>query len=289
MTFDEYPEISEEQWQKARVNDDFSYIAFEVFKHLGMSIIKLANLYENSDEHKLKAQTIEYKILQGHLMKVSRMYHSIIHLTVENKFLESIFILQRALFETLINARYLIKQKDTNLFDNYIQKSLAPERELWNIIQSNIVQRGGDIEKIEASMMNSITKTCSLAGKSITDIDPRFSSWGPTFYKKCEELGLDKLHNPIYAIGSHCIHTSFVDLVKFYLKEENGVLEIKSEHNIPQEAHMTVTGMIAVLLCQEFSVYAFSHEVAKGLSEYFKWYGETMEKINFEAIRTRHG
>ena len=47
---------------------------------------------------------------------------------------------------------------------------------------------------------------------------------------------------------------------------------------------MTATGMIAVLLCQEFSVYAFSREVAVGLCEYFKWYGETMEKINLEFI-----
>ncbi|MBT4793456.1 MAG: hypothetical protein HON90_17925 [Halobacteriovoraceae bacterium] len=107
-TFGEYPEITEEQWQKSRDNNDFSHIAFEVFKYLGMSIIKLANLYENNDEHRDKVKEIEYKILQGHLMKVSRMYHSIIHLTVENKFLESISILQRALFETLINARYLI-------------------------------------------------------------------------------------------------------------------------------------------------------------------------------------
>ena len=137
--------------------------------------------------------------------------------------------------------------------------------------------------------MKSISKSCSLGGKSITDIDPKFSSWGPHFYKKCEELGLEILHNPIYAIGSHCIHTSFVDLIKFYLKDEDGALQIKNEHNIPQEAHMTVTGMIAVLLCQEFSEYAFSQGVAHELSDYFKWYGETMKKINTEAITARHG
>lgn len=289
LSFDDYPEFPDETWQKCREKADFSFIAFEVFKSLGISIIKLANLYENSDEHREKSKELDYKILQGHLIKVSRLYHSIIHLTVEDKFLESIVILQRALFETIINARYLIKENKRELFDKYITKSLAPERELWDIIQKNIAARGGDIHNIEKSMLTSISRTFKLGGKGIGEVDSKFSSWGPSFFKKCEELGLDRLHNPIYAIGSHGIHTSFVDLVMYYLVEEEGQLQIRSDHNIPQESHMTATGMIAVLLCQEFAYYAFSSEVSVAISDYFEWYGETMKRINVEAVEARHG
>lgn len=290
IMFSEYPEITPEDWTKASEQARYIKIAFEVYKSLGINIVTLISLEEKSEKFKSLSSSLEFKIIKGHLLKVASLSKSILYLTSENKFSETISLIQRVQFETIINARYLIVKNDPAVFKSYVKSSLSPEKELWIRIQDNIAKREGRELAIEVSMLRSIAKFCRLGNVSIEELNPKFSAWSPNFYEKCKMFGLEDNVAGIYGIGSHGIHSSFVDIMYNYLQEnENGIIEAKYSHNAPEENHLTMTGVFITQLCSDFASYAFTDSTATLIQDYFDWYRNMFVKINIEIIRSRHG
>ncbi|ATH07399.1 hypothetical protein BIY24_05430 [Halobacteriovorax marinus] len=290
ILFDEIPDPEESEWQKCKIEKDFMPIAFEVFKFLGISIGKIVYTIESTTSFKEKQKDLKFLIIQAHLMKTARMMNSVLHLAGERKFLETLMIIQRVLCETIVNARWLIHFGDEKIFNKYLDCSLSPEKELWNNIEENIKKRGGKQENIETSMKESINRACRLAGKKVEDIPTGYNKWGPSTYKKLEDLKLSALFNPIYSLGSHAIHTSFVDLIQFFLKEEDDFLVLKETSNYPKDAHLVSLGIMAVHFVYDYIEIAFSEKETKdSMKYYFEGYLEQLVRINKESIEANHG
>ena len=79
----------------------------------------------------------------------------------------------RMIQESAINLRYLLHKGDDETFDRYVCASLAPDREVFDIIQANIQKRGdGSVLEIEQNMLDSIRDRFASSGVEVGDIDP---------------------------------------------------------------------------------------------------------------------
>ncbi len=101
--------------------------------------------------------------------------------------------------------------------------ALASERELYDLIQKNITERGGEILPIEDRMLKSIERVCRLSGVAITDVAPKMGDWGGGLRNRLIALGQGETYVAQQRGPSHAVHGTWVDLVLHHLKAvENG-------------------------------------------------------------------
>jgi hypothetical protein len=92
---------------------------------------------------------------------------------------EVIDILARLIFETAVNARYLVTNYKTELVDSFIRYSLRHERKLRDTISARKAERGGTALPIEERMLKSLARAERMAGMSLDDVDVREKApWG---------------------------------------------------------------------------------------------------------------
>ncbi|MGW3959122.1 DUF5677 domain-containing protein [Amycolatopsis sp. NPDC005003] len=128
----------------------------------------------------------------------------------------------RDAIETVATLLYLLQDDGSGArFDQYIQNSLIAERHLWDNIQKNIEQRGGQVLPIEERMMRSIKRAAEAGG--VTDVS-QLPSRGAIGYPSTEARV--RLLGPqvyeAYRGGSVETHGDWNDLFRNHLHYEDG-------------------------------------------------------------------
>ena len=114
------------------------------------------------------ADAIELKrnqaICAGLLVRVAKYMVSVVKLSADIEHGETVQALNRCIIESAVDLRYLLLKDDDEVYDRFVKTSLVAERELYDMIQGNIMAKGGGQLAIEQGMLNSIKGTCEAVG-----------------------------------------------------------------------------------------------------------------------------
>lgn len=156
-------------------------------------------------------------ILNGMMMRICKYMKAVLKLASERSDGDVINALNRCILESTVNMEYLLVRGETKAFDEFVERSLGPEKELYEEVQKNILARGGEVQPIEKRILSSINDVVSPSGKTIDEIAARPGSWGGNFRQRLELIGKGDLYLYVQQVGSHPIHGTWVNIFKGHL------------------------------------------------------------------------
>ncbi len=214
--------VTEEVLAGFTEQDHFSHLAFDLYKETGILLSVCAHL---CTEEEANAAVIErnHAICAGLLIRISKFTVAVTQLLATAERGKVVMALHRSVMESAINLRFLLFKNDNEVYQQFVQSSLAPERELVDRIQENIGKREKhEIWPIENRMLDSIQSTCRLSGVRIEDIGPRRGQWAGGMKERLKALGEEELYLFAERLPSHAVHGTWVDLLLHHLEPKNG-------------------------------------------------------------------
>jgi hypothetical protein len=164
----------------------------------------------------------DHAICCGLLVRIWKFMLAIATLTaVMDRCGEIVKALNRCILESAVNLMFLLKKHDRETFDDFVRKSLGPERELFDNIHANIATRGGEMTAMETRMLASIERVVSRSGMKIEDVPKKHQEWAENMRLRLRALESEELYAS-YRGGSHAIHGTWVDLVISHLECGDG-------------------------------------------------------------------
>src|SRR3989304_1834501 len=124
------------------------------------------------------------------------------------------------ILESSTNLRFRLLKDEERFYDQFVEMSLGPERELYDVIQNNIKARSGVHLPIEDRMLRSIDRVCRLSGVTIEDVPVRAGDWGGGFRERLRALGEEGAYVLLMRIPSHAVHGTWVDLLLHHVEEK---------------------------------------------------------------------
>jgi uncharacterized protein DUF5677 len=156
-------------------------------------------------------------ICAGLMVKISKFMVAVIQLSAGDDRGEIVLALNRIIFEAAVNLEFLVRTKDDKYFDQFVDFSLGPEREMYDQIQANIANRKGEVWPIEERLLASIEHTCVVSGVKIEDVQRKHRNWGENVKERLRAIGKEPLYATIYRMPSHAVHGTWPDLFKEHL------------------------------------------------------------------------
>jgi Family of unknown function (DUF5677) len=192
-------------------------VVFELYKET-LSVVNLAaHLLSEADGVK-GGWSRNQAICAGLLIRVSKFMLVVIELAADGNRAEVVHALNRSILESAVNLEFLVRTKDDKFCEQFVKFSLAPERELYDLIQENITARQGQVLPIEQRMMDSINNVCKVSGVKIEDIDRKSGDWGGGTRERLKAIKKEKTYAIVQRIPSHAVHGTWVDLYKNHLE-----------------------------------------------------------------------
>jgi hypothetical protein len=213
-------DVSDAVLQECVAKGDFSELAFEIYKETGALVAVCGHLFESEDPEKGKFARNQ-AICAGLLIRIAKFMIAVAQLASSARREDVVMALNRSIVESAINLRFLLHKNEERFFDQFARFSLGPERELYDIIQANIKQRGGDVWPIEQRMLSSIDRVCRLTGVKIEDVDRKYGDWAGGLRERAKAVGDEALYST-QRIASHAVHGTWADLVLHHLEEKDG-------------------------------------------------------------------
>ena len=214
------PTFTEDQFSMARSERYYYPIVFELYKHVAIMGITCAQIRHDSPDFR-QFPVRHYAILIGLLNRICRLMLSSIALTHEGHYGETMRLLNRCIVESVVNILWLCKQNDPSLFQRFLADGTKSEVELLDIILNNISQRDGQTLVIEDRMLRSMHRFINSTGLSSEEVmaTPKL----PNFKDRLTTLDFnDQAYLAIQKMGSHAIHGTWPDLLRFYLDWDEG-------------------------------------------------------------------
>lgn len=210
-----FPKYSEKDIEGFINENDFMDAYVELLKQTIEMLWQIIGLKYCDEEGIPKKIEKDDAILGGNLTRLMKLNTSFLQNICEGQ-LEICLILNRCIAETAINSKYMLIEGEDNVRRNYIKHSLITEKELWEIIKSNIVIRGGDATPIEIRMKNSVE---SVFDKSDFELDEvsRSSKW-KSIKSRADIVAGEMFYSIYYGIASHSIHGNWQDIFSNNLK-----------------------------------------------------------------------
>lgn len=232
-------------------------LAFELYKEAG-KLIALALSTSGSPQREPLPRN--QAICAGLLMRLAKFQLVVLQLTSGSARGEVVQALNRCILETAVNLRFLIRRDDDCFYHQFVLHSLGPERELFNLIESNIKARGGEKLPIEERMLESIERVCRMSGVTITDVQTRYGDWGGGLLERLRFLGCVEYYLFVLRLPSHAVHGSWVDLALHHLKEAASGFEV-------DETWSPVDSRLLLPVCQVMILPAVADFVLKFLPD----------------------
>lgn len=284
------PTFTNEQLMQCAKEGSFVEPAFELYKSLGIAIVKLVNITENSDEHHQVRKTKNFQIIQGMMLRAARLMTSVLKLSQSGHHAESVSILKRCIDETAINIMFLLKEDKPELFHQYRKSSLTQEAELLDFVNDQVKTRGDAERQIETSIKRHITRAAKLAEIDLSKVPRKHTPWGGSLRDKFEKLGMPDFYLFYMRIPSHAVHGTFVDLIQHYLEEDGDLLIPSDNPNRLDDAHLVTSGLLTGLSAQAYcDSYFFDDEVRDVTHDYFSEFCLSFKDINSHSIKSIHG
>lgn len=204
------PKYSEEEISKFSDENYFMDAHVELLKDSIECLWYIVYLkyFEKNDTPKIIEK--DDAVVGGNLIRLIKLNTSLLQNVCERK-TEICLILNRCLAETAINLKYLLMEDEERVKRNYIKYSLITEKELWEVIKSNIEERPEEIWNIEKRMQKSIQNSFDKSDFELEDIN-RSSKW-KSIKSRANAVAGEMFYNVYYGIGSHSIHGNWQDIL----------------------------------------------------------------------------
>ena len=162
-------------------------------------------------------------VCTGLVVRMGKLLMSAVKLSSAEEHGETVGILSRCVIESSIDLRFLLRKNSDELYERFVKVGLRGERNLYDLIHSNIEKRNGVVLGIEARMLDSIERTCHGSGVDMEEVSARAGAWGGNLREKMRFLGLDDDGYFLQTMMSQSVHGGWSDLVLNHLvAEENG-------------------------------------------------------------------
>jgi Family of unknown function (DUF5677) len=231
--------------------DEFIYEYVELLNRTIELIDNIIQLKYFSNELPKKI-TRDESVIGGNLTRLRKLSASFLQNICEKK-LEICLILNRCIAETAINTKFLIIKGEDNVKKNYIKYSLITEKNLWEIILSNVKNRNDDILPIEERMQKSIQNSFN---KSDFDLDEvRKSSKWKSIKERAYLVEGEMFYNVFYGNSSHSIHGNWQDLLSNNLKKIEDGFELNIKWNKPRPQIMDGVISLNIEIVKTFCEY----------------------------------
>ena len=215
-------EVTDDVLHQCTEAGHFEALAFELFKEAGCVVAVGASLHSSIGE--APSELIfsrNQAICVGLLTRITKFMIAVVQLCASAHRGEVVMALMRSIFESVINLRFLLLKNEERFYDQFVQFSLAPERELYDVISRKIRERDGQALPMETRMLDSIRRTCELSGITIEDVNAKVPDWGGGLRNRLQALGLEDAYASLQRIPSHAVHGTWVDLVLHHLESRS--------------------------------------------------------------------
>jgi hypothetical protein len=209
----ELTEIDPEKLRKATTEDEFMAVAVRLLVEAGSYVCVAASA--------LPAKTARWNrdqaIVGGTLVRLYKLISAILDQTCQHRG-ETAFIFVRLAFEAIVNVKFMVEKGSPELFDRYVRHSLRHERRLFDLVQRNIADRGGEVLPIEQRMMGSIERVVKRAGLTIESLSPSDpKSWGGSLQQRSAAVGWEQTYLGMFGGPSQSIHGNWMDIAQYQL------------------------------------------------------------------------
>lgn len=257
-------------------------LSFELFKETAGVLIACAHtLVSHEDLEKIVFRRNQ-AICIGLLVRIVKFMKAIAAILSNGDELGEVILgLFRCIGESAVNARFLMLRNDPSLFDQFVQVSLGPERELYDTIQKNIAARDGHPLPVETRMLASIERLCAVSGAKIEEVPRKHAEWGGGMRKRIEALGLDGTYAMVQRIPSHAIHGTWADLAMHHLRKQDSGFSPKFEES-PVDSRLLAPICIFVLAAaaRYYEAYLAAHPQTKPLIERIHDLTDRLRKVD---------
>jgi hypothetical protein len=241
--------------------------SFELYKET-ISLVRVCFSILDEESHSKGGFARNHAICVGLLVRISKFMTAVIQLSASTDRREVVQALSRSIMESATNVEFLAQATDDKYFNQYVEYSLAPERELYDTIQENIKKADGQVLPIETRMLESIDHVCRASAMKIEDVNKKHREWGESMRKRLEAIGKDGgYYVALQRVPSHAVHGSWVDLQMNNLEfnEEKNVFTPRPEWG---GVDSRMFGPIATVVLDAINVYLkrfLSHVPVGGL------------------------
>lgn len=210
------PRVEVEPIYSCKTLHESGGIAFELYKEAARVVAFTAHLLDEATAAQ-GGFTRNQAICAGLLVKISKFMLAVVQLSTGDDRGEVVQALNRIILESAVNLEFLVRAPDGKYFDQFVDFSLGPERELYDQIQANVAARDGEVLPIEKRLLNSINHTCAASGVEIETVQRKRRDWGENVRERLKALGKESLYST-YRTCSHAVHGSWPDLLTGHLK-----------------------------------------------------------------------
>jgi hypothetical protein len=178
-------------------------------------------------------------VVGGNLIRLIKLNTSFLE-NICLKKSEICLIVNRCIAETAINLKYLLIESEERVKRNYIKYSLITEKELWEVIKSNIKERPENVWNIEKRMQKSIQNSFDNSDFDLDDIN-RSSKW-KSIKSRADAVAGEMFYSVYYGISSHSVHGNWQDILTNNLDRngENFKLHIDWQEPKPQMMDLAI-------------------------------------------------
>ena len=166
--FDEWvgPAVDVQPIHNCKTLHESGGIAFELYKEACRVVVFAAHLLDDTAAAR-GGFARNQAICTGLMVKISKFMVAVIQLSTGDDRGEIVLALDRIILESAISLEFLVRSKDDKYFDQFVDFSLGPEREVYDQIQANIVARNGEVWPIreEATRLDRVIPAQPPASK----------------------------------------------------------------------------------------------------------------------------
>jgi Family of unknown function (DUF5677) len=202
-------------------------------------------------------------VLIGLLNRCARLMVANMRLSCTRRYGETTRLLDRCIAESAIKIRWLCRANQSERFIAFLADSLKKDLSLKELIDANVIKRGGSRLVIEARMLRSIQKCIDLAG--LSEAEARAAKKLPDFASICRDLDLgDEFYLTIQRIGSNPVHGTWTELVANYLDHEHGRGFSPRDHDVEtQDVQFVVIARLVLAAITAFFEYVTNDDDLK--------------------------
>ena len=193
-------------------------------------------------------------VCTGLVVRMEKLLMSAVKLSSDEEHGETVGILSRCVIESSIDLRYLLVKNSDEIYERFVKVGLRGERNLYDLINSNIEKRSGVVLGIEARMLGSIERTCDGSGVDIEDVSARAGAWGGDLRAKMRFLGLDDDGYFLQTMMSQSVHGGWSDLVLNHLVAEENGYRVNTRHKGTDGKLLGPMALLALAGAREYVV-----------------------------------
>ncbi|MGC2528626.1 MAG: DUF5677 domain-containing protein [Candidatus Acidiferrum sp.] len=241
-------------------------VVFELYKE-ALSVVNLAAHLLDDAANAKGGFPRNQAICAGLMVRICKFMLVVTQLSAKRDRADVVFALNRSILESAVNSEFLLTKNDDAVFEQFVKFSLGPERELYDIIQTNITGRGGEVLPIEKRMLGSINRVCQVSGAKIEEVNHKYGDWGGGVRERLKALKKEEQYVAVQRLPSHAVHGTWVDLCMRHLEYDAEASVFRPDNSF---AHVDarLLGPIATFVLQPTKLYLerfFSHVPATAM------------------------